>query len=406
MRTVLVADHGTAAVRIIRACRARGLWTVAVYSDADADAPHVLAADEAFALGGPAAQNAYLDRRRLLAVLRLSGADAVHPGTSGLAADPLFAAAVTRGGRVWIGDPSGRRPLQEDTAPLDDACSPDSPAPLAVQVQLAADRTGAITSLGTRNVSLQRRGAVLAAEAPAALGTTAGARLLDLATGAARGLTGLATVEAQVHWDRIVLTGVRPGLDPVFALTEAAAGVDLVGLQLDLAGGALLEAALPEPAHRHAFLFDIFAEDAGRGFLPAAGTVESIEGADEEAVTWAVQAGSPVVLSRPGPVAQLVTAAGSRGAALASARRALTGVRLAGVATLLPFFRALAADGAFSAAPADTRWLQETTLPVLPDPAYSDVEPDTGRRRLTVELDGRTVTLGLPAALLGSWAHG
>ena len=80
IRRVLVANRGEIAVRVMRACRELGIETVAVYSDADARAPHVLAADQAVRLGpGPAAES-YLKAGAILDAARATGADAIHPG--------------------------------------------------------------------------------------------------------------------------------------------------------------------------------------------------------------------------------------------------------------------------------------------------------------------------------------
>ena len=105
MNRVLIANRGEIAVRVIRACRARGIETVAVYSEADAGALHVREADRAVCIGPPAARESYLNIEALIGAGRQSGADAVHPGYGFLSEHAGFARAVLAEGWCWIGAP-------------------------------------------------------------------------------------------------------------------------------------------------------------------------------------------------------------------------------------------------------------------------------------------------------------
>ena len=148
---VLIANRGEIAVRIIRACRELGIETVAVYSDADAAAPHVALADRAMPLGSPAPSESYLAIAKLIDAARRSGAQAVHPGYGFLSESAEFADACESGGLIFIGPPAGviakmgskvaaRALMQAHGVPVVPGETPDDQSPAALEA--AAARVG------------------------------------------------------------------------------------------------------------------------------------------------------------------------------------------------------------------------------------------------------------------------
>jgi acetyl-CoA carboxylase, biotin carboxylase subunit len=105
-KKVLIANRGEIALRIIRACRELGVASVAVYSDADARAPHVREADEAIHIGAPPSAESYLKGERIIEAAQRLGAEAIHPGYGFLSEREWFARAVRDAGLVFIGPPA------------------------------------------------------------------------------------------------------------------------------------------------------------------------------------------------------------------------------------------------------------------------------------------------------------
>ncbi|WP_300395234.1 acetyl/propionyl/methylcrotonyl-CoA carboxylase subunit alpha [Henriciella sp.] len=103
LKSLLIANRGEIACRIIATCRRLGIRTIAVYSDADVYARHVRHADEAVHVGGAAASESYLNAERIMAAAKETGAEAIHPGYGFLSENADFADAVTGAGLIWVG---------------------------------------------------------------------------------------------------------------------------------------------------------------------------------------------------------------------------------------------------------------------------------------------------------------
>src|ERR1051325_7119046 len=123
IRKVLVANRGEIATRVIRGCREQGIATVAVYSEVDREALHVLMADEAYPIGPPPPAESYLSIEKLIRVAKAAGADAVHPGYGFLAENAGFAEACAAAGLTFIGPPADAiRKMGDKTAARRIAC--------------------------------------------------------------------------------------------------------------------------------------------------------------------------------------------------------------------------------------------------------------------------------------------
>ena len=106
-KKILIANRGEIACRVIKTARKMGIRTVAVYSDADREALHVSMADEAIHIGPPAANQSYIVIDKIMAAIKESGAEAVHPGYGFLSENPKFAEALAKANVAFIGPPVG-----------------------------------------------------------------------------------------------------------------------------------------------------------------------------------------------------------------------------------------------------------------------------------------------------------
>jgi geranyl-CoA carboxylase alpha subunit len=149
IRRILVANRGEIAIRVMRACREMGIESVAVFSDADRDAPHVAAADRALRVGPPAAAASYLNVEAILEAARQSGADAVHPGYGFLSENAAFTRAVEGAGLTWIGPPAAtQEALGNKLAARRAAADAGVPVVPGLLVALQVDATPTLGEVG------------------------------------------------------------------------------------------------------------------------------------------------------------------------------------------------------------------------------------------------------------------
>ncbi len=113
-KKILIANRGEIALRVMRTCREMGIEVVAVFSEADRTAPHVLFADEAYHIGPAPSTHSYLNYPKILEVARASGAEAIHPGYGFLSENTDFASEVSKAGIVFIGPPASAIKIMGD----------------------------------------------------------------------------------------------------------------------------------------------------------------------------------------------------------------------------------------------------------------------------------------------------
>ncbi len=282
--------------------------------------------------------------------------------------------------------------------------------PRHVEAQVLADTHGNVIVVGLRDCSLQRRHQKLVEEAPAPFLTDEQrATLHEAAKAICReaGYHGAGTVEFLVGQDgSISFLEVNTRLQVEHPVTEETAGVDLVREQFRIADGAKLRWQADPTPRGHSFEFRINGEDPGRNFLPAPGTVTRFVAPSGPGVRLdsGVESGSVVGGNFDSLLAKLIVTGENRTEALERAARALDEMAVEGMATALPFHRAVVRDPAFRPAGEDepfsvhTRWI-ETEWNNTVEP-YAGGEPAAAadeRETVVVEVGGKRLEVSLPA---------
>jgi acetyl-CoA/propionyl-CoA/long-chain acyl-CoA carboxylase, biotin carboxylase, biotin carboxyl carrier protein len=278
-----------------------------------------------------------------------------------------------------------------------------------VEAQVLADTHGNVIVVGTRDCSLQRRNQKLVEEAPAPFLTDAQrATIHEAAKAICREADyhGAGTVEFLVGNDGIIsFLEVNTRLQVEHPVTEETTGIDLVREQFRIAEGEKLRFdSDPEP-HGHAFEFRINGEDPGRNFLPAPGVVTAYRepGGPGVRVDSGIDGTSVIGGAFDSLLAKLIVHGENRAEALARARRALDEYVVDGMATALPFHRAVVRDPAFTAEPFTifTRWIEsefDNTIEAYQAAGDSDASAeDTARETIVVEVGGKRLEVSLPS---------
>ncbi|MEV7906204.1 acetyl/propionyl/methylcrotonyl-CoA carboxylase subunit alpha [Streptomyces anulatus] len=281
--------------------------------------------------------------------------------------------------------------------------------PRHVETQCLADTHGNVVVVSTRDCSLQRRHQKLVEEAPAPFLSQAQNDELYAASKAIlkeAGYVGAGTVEFLVGADgTISFLEVNTRLQVEHPVTEEVTGIDLVREMFRIADGE--ELGYDDPALRgHSFEFRINGEDPGRGFLPAPGTVTTFAPPTGPGVRLdaGVESGSVIGPAWDSLLAKLIVTGATREQALQRAARALAEFTVEGMATAIPFHRAVVADPAFTANPftIHTRWIEtEFVNDIKPfaAPADADTDDEAGRETVVVEVGGKRLEVSLPSSL-------
>jgi acetyl-CoA/propionyl-CoA carboxylase biotin carboxyl carrier protein len=281
--------------------------------------------------------------------------------------------------------------------------------PRHVETQVLADQHGNAIVVGTRDCSLQRRFQKLVEEAPAPFLTEEQTKTLYDASKAIvkeAGYHGAGTVEFLVGQDGLItFLEVNTRLQVEHPVSEETSGLDLVREQFRIAEGHELN-VLEDPTPRgHSIEFRINGEDAGRGFLPSPGTVTTIvyPMGPGVRVDAGVESGSVIGGQFDSLLAKLVVTGSDRAQALERSRRALAEFQVDGMATVLPFHRAVVADPAFASDEftVHTRWIEtEWDNRVPPFEGAADADDETVERQsVVVEVGGRRLEVSLPGNL-------
>src|SRR5215470_1703096 len=449
-RKILVANRGEIALRVMRSCHAMGVETVAVYSDADADAPHLRFAGEAVHLGAAPARESYLRIERIIEAASRTGAEAIHPGYGFLSENAEFAESCAGVGIVFIGPPaaairamglknSARRLAAEAGAPVvpgydgeDQSAETlrgrmveigfpilikasaggggkgmrvvraesaiDGAVEAArreaekafgdgslliekyiegarhVEVQILGDARGNLVHLFERDCSLQRRHQKIVEESPSpAVNEELRRKMGEAAVkiGRAIGYANAGTVEfILAPSGEFYFIEVNTRLQVEHPITEMITGLDLVGLQIEIAEGRPLTRAQADlKTEGHAIEARLYAEDPANGFLPSTGKILDLQLPMTEGVRidTGIESGMEVGIHYDPMLAKLIARGESREAAIRKLVYALRQSLIHGLRTNRDFLIRLLDHPDFGRGSAHTGFIAEHLNELIAD---------------------------------------
>ena len=445
MKRILVANRGEIACRILRTCKRLGLETVAVHSEADAAAMHVVLADRAVPIGGSAAAQSYLVGEKIVEAARAAGADAIHPGYGFLSENEAFARQVIAAGLAWVGPdpqtiedmgdkerarliaraagvpvlpgsarfvPGDCERLQNDAQhvgfPLlvkasaggggigmlrvekleDLAPAVDSTQTMAartfgdgtiyleryvaearhVEVQVFGFGDGRAIHLHERDCSIQRRFQKIVEETPApGLSATTREAMYEAAVAlcARARYRGAGTVEfvLDTATDRFYFLEMNTRIQVEHPITEMVTDLDLVELQLRLAGGDTLpvRSQADVQATGHALECRLYAERPAKGFLPAPGILARFEtpaSNGDVRIDTGVRSGDRITHYYDPMIAKVIVSGADRERSIDRMQAVLHAITIEGVETNLAFLQRVLGHPAYQAGEVYTAFVE------------------------------------------------
>jgi acetyl-CoA/propionyl-CoA carboxylase biotin carboxyl carrier protein len=278
--------------------------------------------------------------------------------------------------------------------------------PRHLEAQIIADQQGNVVVVGTRDCSLQRRNQKLVEEAPAPfIDEQIHTQLIQssIAICRAADYVGAGTVEYLLSQDgQLSFLEVNTRLQVEHPVTEQTSGLDLVVEQIRIAlGEALSIREMPKPVG-HAIEFRINAEDPARGFIPAFGQITRFQPPSGIGIRLdtGVMTGSLVSSYFDSLIAKLIVTGATREIAIQRAKRALAHFEIEGIASVLPFHRAILSDADFvDEFKVHTRWIEQDCQHDFPDHSRSKLNNQSELQRYPIEIDGKIHQIGLPNVL-------